>query len=541
MTFSKSPVVWGTGKVSSLEVAHTLTQFQVILERWREGRVRFDPSPHQMISNTQALPESAYDEFLVIDTNAGTLHMERNGTPLPGYHCSLPPGLSSRFYRVTPDGTEPLEGVIRFRLRGIYKDYQEMFWLIGEGRGIGMALGFSNDQTMDGILMNANAPLSAPKLGRMMSGVTRTRTLRSFPIAPPKRDRLENGERILDKTPEPPDPFDSAIFSDDEYTAHRKLADAHIPAPLKAAERSAAQLDANRAAWLAALKPILMAVEQDLRKTDLDGKQQITSINHNPAFTNLDIVGHAQEKSLPIPYIYYLIRSKFADISLKIDRIDSNVWYAHSKPMTTAVLQSNPLLNQEFIVDTNATSPSIDTQEWIEKGRASVAVLHQPHLQIQINEDSRIIIQGISRGQGAADPWWRPDGQPASKPSIYITETRFTLDGEGQTFCFVAIIDAPDNITAHQLQIEPTAYPIKPYTESIGIQTYHENPDFDFPKSTNRFIRTFEYESPPKKATLRFAISNRETGKTRWVRLENVSLRPGQDFGFKMFVEPESP
>ena len=129
---SDPPAGWGRGTPGVAERSYYTGRINRLIEKWKE-------TGQQASRDRDGRYEDSYRTVLVIDPNEGAIWIEDGGVVRKNSRIELPGGTNWEVHHITPEGDEKLAGRIVLKMRGAYTSQHrpERFHLISEQQGAG--------------------------------------------------------------------------------------------------------------------------------------------------------------------------------------------------------------------------------------------------------------------------------------------------------------------------------------------------------------------------------------------------------------------
>jgi len=471
------PVRWKPGRLTVSERACCVDRFERLLHTWR-----------------QTGSDAPNEVCLAIDTTRRSVWVERKGLPLEGCLVDLLDWMDWTVHRTDANGTRQLADHLRLvrRTAQSKQPLPERIWLVGKSTS-GEILALHSDGNSFG---------SRYGIRPFDSGL-------KVPV-------LQDGTNYCA----------SMVVSDAEYHASQSSWAQDDADTALDSEPPGNNIKEHKDAWSKVEKRIYQAIEGQIIRADLELHQ--LRVVPGPDYS----AAHAEATVLKQGLLRDMLDPGAApSIHLKIDHLGDEVWYIRSgdaplRRLYGTMQQESPRL--EFLVSAGEAIKSKDRSRWIEKGRRIPTGPILPHTKWRMELANGAVVEflGICESPSAGKQWWGPDGSPLVYQPCLTAQPHGLRVGDRKVFEIAWRIQQPNNTRRLSTHFSfESGFPAdnRQPRDRYGVllaDVHHHSQVLD--KSWT-------------KTTLTLGADVNSEGLHR-VRLKDVSLVPGSDFGFEIEV-----
>ena len=403
-----------------------------------------------------------------------------------GCLVDLPDWMTWTVHRTDADGTRPLGNPVRLARRK--RLLAERIWLVGDGTG----------ERILTLHFDGNSLGSRYGVRPFNRGF-------NVPV-------LQGGA----------DDRESMVVSDVEYRASQSSWAQDDADTTLDAEPPSSNIKEHRDAWLNVEKRIYQSIEGQIIRTDLELHQ--LHVVPGPDYS----AAHAEATVLKRGLLRNVLDPGAApSIHLKIDYLGDEVWYIRSgdapwRQLHGTMCQESPRL--EFLVSAGAAIKSEARSQWIEKGRRIPTGPILPHTKWAMELANGAVVEflGVCESPSAGKQWWGPDGSPLGYQPCLTAQPHGLRVGDRKVFEIAWRIQQPNDARRLSTHFSfESGFPAdnRQPRDRYGVllaDVHHHSHVFDKSRT---------------KTTLTLGADVNSEGLHR-VRLKDVSLVPGEDFGF---------
>jgi len=483
----KVDVGWGRGRLKASEAAYYTARIERIGSNWRRTAEKAGCSRDGRI-------KQPYLTCMVIDTLKPAMWLETAGDIDPNNYTELPDNMTWKLCRAGLEGNKDLGPVIRLKIRGMWTKQilPETIYVHSYGRDTDhLSVCIADAQ------VNTDYGAGA------------------FPV-PKFTQQSEQGV----------DYYDSILVEDREYADSIDAAKG-LTGEIAEFKRSVnSEIPVNFQNWLAVEKRLYLEIEKHVQ--EMGFRIRTMHVTAGPDYT----AGHAQlQEHQDSAWKQLLVRSYPVPIFLKIDYLGENMWYLRSAsnpgrlPMPS--IRAGSLPHLEFLVggSDNLSKAQIEQCLWKGRDTESMATVPEPACSTTLPNGVRIEFFGICSNPSAGRKWWGPDGTLFEHPLYYNAEAYAPLRKDRRIYEMAWRISGARQTRALMEGSQGCYYHLM--RDRYGNDLRNIDPEgYDFDKD-----RT--------KTTLKIGVAT-EKEDMQWVEFRNISLVPGQNFGFEIATgEPE--
>lgn len=424
---------------------------------------------------------------LVVDTAKKEMWIESDGIVLPECRVELPPRMEWQVCRSTSNGAVELPEISRFRAPRTCGNppREQRFILVGWSRREEMTFDFTP------------------------SGPSGTGYASGFWI---RRDRVGSSSGTV-RRDQASEPF---VVADADYEkAQRGFK------PLSSGSSSCVVLSDNRLAWTRVEKRLYQEI--DRRTSEAGYYLTLLELQRGPddAAAFAKVTAHS---SSVIPGITFYPR--MAQAYLRIDSLGQDIWYAKSQRFSG--LPNASYLDLEFLVSAKEDIPAQNVTALLQAGQDKQRRIAQPppsqwHIDLPFGASFEFL--GLCMNPSAGRPWWGPDGSrldeaphvnyqahPCSPENqvVYEIAWRIRQSPSGQpkvTACLLGAQSVPLIVPDHYGNSMPPEHS----GEACVVDRTWTKVDIE-------------------------VVARQDSESTVLATLENISLVPGVDPGFRIVL-----
>jgi hypothetical protein len=472
---------WDRGQLKQSEIAYYLTRMGRIGRYWRRTAVK---AGH----NKDGRIEEPYPTLLVVDTLKPAMWLETAGEVDPNNYTELPKNMRWKLYRISEDGNTDLEPVVRLKLRGFWTKqiFPEMICVHGYGRGKGH-LSFYVTESQTSVDYGGGAIPTQNYTGQREENV---------------------------------DYYDSIMVDEQEYNKiinSAKDLDKEI-AQLKRSINS--EQPRNLANWLKAEKQLHVEIERQASGKGLDVSR--LRLVAGPDYTAGHVKLRVDEDSL--------LKDVFRPsldwaLYLKIDYVGKDIWYLRNA--VNPDLHRTPRFNNEtppqleFLVICSGDITDAQTKKLMEKGRQlqDMQIGPKASYSVTLSNGATAEFFGICSNPSAGKQWWGPDGSLLEHSPYYNAEKYGSGRSDRRIYEMVWRISGANRTQSSMEGAQGSYYHQKQDRYGNDIRYWHPE--------------AYGFEKDRKTTTWRIGMGSSSEDMQR-VEFRNISLVPGQDFGFEI-------
>lgn len=471
---------WGQGELKVSERAYYMNRIRSAIDAarifgWQAER------------GSQDQARDSAPAYLVTDTAGKEIWVESNGRVLPEYHTDLPPSMDWKLYRSTPDGTTEMPPFGRFCLP-MNPDGQfvlEQVSLVGT-RGRRESLYFSFGPDSGSVNYSQGSAWSPQSI--------------KWPSSP---KQTADGE-----------PNQSIIVSDADYEkakARFKVAD---PAPVEPAA-----LRENKAAWVRAEKRLYQGIEGYILTKGL--RLGMLTLTHGSDYTAACAQLGASSSGLRS-----ILRSGSGGLVwLNIDYLGNDVWYARSAQLPQRPMPIPPRLDLEFLIPVAGQIAKKDIPALLTQGRRKQEDVRLPSKwRVNLPNGATVEFIGVCERPSGGRQWWGPHGSPLGYAPYLNYKGHDSPPGD------IAAYEMAWRIHPAQGSGSGTRVSFEGRSGSGQRQVYDR-----YGNLLREGLEACDYvcDKSRTKTTLKIGVPG-SNGEFAWATFKNISLVPGQDFGFEI-------
>ncbi len=466
----------GSDRLSVSERAYVLARASWLLDEWRS--TRYD------LYRVRGQAPAPYPVDLVVDLRRPAMWIERDGRVWDGRYVALPTKLDWSLHRSTPDNTETLPALSRFKIRGwgTGPEPPERVYVVGRISAGGHV-----------------AFVVAPGVGGVDYG---SGDFRPTPMPAPQRT---SGQRV--------DPYPSIVMTEDECRA--------LPDPAVTVPAPDAAEEGPRADWERIEAKFYREMERQVCRQGLRLDQLTVRLGPDCH------AGHAELRARRGALRGLLPGGLPPTAVLNFDYLGEGVWYVCS---TSAPRPGPPAsLTFEFLVADAERLPGSEA-EWMEKGREKAAAPTRgpSPWRLTLSNGATVEFLGVCTAPTLGRQWWGPDGSPLAEPPFESGRT------------FPSGPDRKQFEIAYRLVLTAGASGVSHVTRSasgsMGGGYAAAEDRHGWPLSQEIQHEQYVFRATQQTTTLRVGVAPSGTAEMQWAEFRKVSLVPGTDFGFEMGV-----
>lgn len=496
-------VGWDSGRLKCSETAYYRARIERICRCWRRTAKKAGRGKDGRINEP-------YPTYLVIDTLKEAMWLETAGEVDPNNCTELAKNMKWKLYRTSPAGNADLGPVVRLKIRGLRTKqlFPERVCVHGYGRGPG----------------HLSIYIAAGKGSADYGGG-------AFTI-----------QTCNEQFKEGVDYYDSIIADDQEYEdmiSSLKGLDKEI-AELKRAIDS--ELPKNLAKWLKAEKQLYMQIERQALKMGFEVSKM--GVSAGPDCT----AGHAEVLMCEDTALKNRSRpSMGGGAYLKIDYLGKDIWYLRGAADTDndlkRLMQPGEPIQLEFLVTAAGPLSKAEGQTWLEKGRNIQPAVVNTDLahRATLANGATVEFFGICSNRSGGKRWWGPDGSlldhlpydsaaapggPGEDMQAYEMAWRISV---GRRISKSTVMSGDSRTATTRITLE--GHRIRQELE--GLQEYYQVIDRYGHDLEDLGAYGYVFENDRKKTTWKVGVGVGDED-VQWVEFKNISLVPGQDFGFEI-------
>ena len=469
------PVRWKPGRLTVSERACCVDRFERLLHTWR-----------------QTGSDAPNEVCLAIDTTRRSVWVERKGLPLEGCLVDLLDWMDWTVHRTDANGTRQLADHLRLvrRTAQSKQPLPERIWLVGKSTS-GEILALHSDGNSFG---------SRYGIRPFDSGL-------KVPV-------LQDGTNYCA----------SMVVSDAEYHASQSSWAQDDADTALDSEPPGNNIKEHKDAWSKVEKRIYQAIEGQIIRADLELHQ--LHVVPGPDYS----AAHAEATVLKQGLLRDMLDPGAApSIHLKIDYLGDEVWYIRSgddpwRRLYGTMQQESPRL--EFLVSAGEAIKSKDRSRWIEKGRRIPIgpILPYTRWRAELTNGVTVEFIGIREYPSESGQWWGPDGSLLGYVPCLNTKPPTHGAGDQKVVAIAWRMQRPNGARNMSTQ----------FSFEGGFPSYSGQPcDRYGVRLIDVHCHSHAFEKSQTKTTLILGADIDGQGMQR-VRFKNVSLVPGEDFGFAM-------
>jgi len=511
-------VQWGRGSLRVSERAYYLCKKDEIVEKWRDLTRELG---YELQKDTARRFVQPYHLYLAVDADKKMIWIENNGAVLSSYCLRLPRRMTwDVFHSDSPDSSAKLARLVRLQLRGANgaRWQRERINLVGR------------DET-----------------GRELRiAVHQTRW--------PEDSREGNdGQKKMQPGQESDlEYYESVVVSDAEYKANQRLLADTAGADQWTGVEEPSVLKDNRAAWLKVEKALYQAIEKRVLEAGLELER--VEVACGSEFTAGHAIWGANRSSFIRYYVRRVLSRSTRRVSyirgyFKIDRVGDGLWYVKSASHERYTRGGEPML--EFLVSTAGRISRRQRQGWLKEARNKAELTSVPvsPWRASLPNGATVEFVGLCENPSVGRQWWGPDGSALGYAPHYTTGVAPAGESYEKAYELVWRVHWPEAPDAKRYDCEglvegPTRY----YTRGVfdrygerlrrspaGTRTRRSATTLHSPEG-GWYANGCIFMDDCRNTTLRLGVQVGEQGY-QWVSFKNISLLPGEDYGFRIEVE----
>jgi hypothetical protein len=457
------------------EKAYFMDRADRLLERWRYTRSELYARPGES--------PPPYGVFLVVDLSEPAMWIERAGKVWEGWRVDLPSKLAWSIQRQFVGGVQPLPARSVFKIRGWKTSLElpENVYVVGSTPDRGH------------IAFKVNPGGGGQDLG---SG-----DFQLHPMPPPERTHHPEEES-----------YPSIVVGEEEYEASLRAAEGTRG---KMAEKP--WLAEHRADWTRIEAKLYREIERQVEGKGLHLDR--LTVHPGPDFH----AGHAEFRATRRGMLAGLLpRPTSSTPELNFDFLGDGVWYARS--VNARPRPRNSGVGFEFLVSEHELASGSESDS-LAKGRERAAPVAIPpsRWSIMLPGGTQIEFVGVCRAPSLGEQWWGPDGSRLPTGPYMSTRTspfdrqRSKFEIAWRTVRRISL--APSHMTYSALGSRGSGF--------------YASEDRYGRRLTGLHYEQYSFDEGTNMTTLRIGVGPDES-QLEWAEFRNVSLVPGQDFGFEM-------
>lgn len=485
-TLGGSSAGWGHGQIKASERWYCNHVLRRIIQTWRREASEID-------NPRTGLIEAPYNSYFVIDIEGGVIYLEQDGQVRPGNTLHLPKNMKWLFYRATPSGHTDMPPLLRLKMRGVHtgKDdvYPEVFCLTGHSRGPGH-ITFRIESGNGGCGYGGGAYKLADYSGRKKPSETTYGTMlvteAEYAASPhPNQPAAETVDNYFDVEPQLYEQIEAQIIR-----AGLELGRINV----------VPGLDLTTARAHASVEP------------------------EEPSFLSRQIERYFGISGPKFP--------SRAELLLKINRVDKDLWYVKTAPYFKRDPQEE-LIDFDFLVTSEGRPRFGVYGKQLAEARKQFGKMKIPTSDHKAVLQNGVTIEmiGVCDYPSIGRQWWGPDGQPiASEPTCFCSkldyDDLFGLGAPRSTFELAWRVNFPPGSTSTNVR-----YYFGSASGSSGMGGAQ-------PPTWIMIRRASPYKDTDRLNITIEASANSSPFES--VTFNNISLRPNHNPGFTISVDESS-